>query len=169
VNNNPQNALLARLREIVIETPLSGAVNAGKRPLHITRFAQAVEARAEDGGALVKYTRAKVHAAPTGSYTALVAAGRPDLTVEAIVADTDAEWASEFTDADREAARARLGDMIETHRRAQEEADAVAVAHDRSILAKVSASRVAKGMPGLTPEQETNMLAERSARRANGD
>ena len=166
MNNDPQNALLARLRDIVVETPKSGAVNAGKRPLHITRFAQAVEARAEDGGALVKYTRAKVHAAPTGSYTALVAAGRPDLTVEAIVADADAEWASEFTDADRAAARARLGDMIETHRKALEESDAVAVAHDRTILAKVSASRVAKGMPELTAEQETTMLAERSARRA---
>ena len=154
MNNDPQNALLARLRDIVVETPKSGAVNAGKRPLHITRFAQAVEARAEDG------------AAPTGSYTALVAAGRPDLTVEAIVADADAEWASEFTDADRAAARARLGDMIETHRKALEESDAVAVAHDRTILAKVSASRVAKGMPELTAEQETTMLAERSARRA---
>jgi hypothetical protein len=58
--------------------------------------------------------------------------------------------------------------MIETHRKAQDALNAVAVAHDRSILAKVSASRVAKGMPELTPEQEANMLAERSARRASG-
>jgi hypothetical protein len=164
--NDAHNALLARLRDIVVETPRSGAVNAGNRPLHITRFAQAVEARAEDSAALVKYTRAKVHEAPTGSYTALIAAGRPDLTVEAVVADADAEWASEFTDADRAAARARLGDMIETHRKAQAAAEAVAVEHDRTILAKVSASRVAKGMPALTPEQEATMLAERAARRA---
>lgn len=144
---------------------MSGALNAGKRPLHITRFAQAVEARAEDGQALVKYTRAKVHEAPTGSYTALIAAGRPDLTVEAIVADADAAWASEFTDGDRAAARDRLGDMIETHRKARAAVETEAVAHDRTILAKVSASRVAKGMAALTPEQEATMLAERSARR----
>lgn len=163
--NDSQKALLQQLREIVVETPKSGAVNAGRRPLHITRFAQAIEARAEDGEALVKYARAKVYAAPTVSYTALIAADRPDLTVEAVVSAADAAWASEFTDADRAAAQGRLGDMIETHRKAVEAQDAVAVAHDRTILAKVSASRVAKGMPGLTPEQETNMLAERSARR----
>jgi hypothetical protein len=43
---------LARLREIIEETPKSGALNAGKRPLHVTRLAQAVERRAEDGDAL---------------------------------------------------------------------------------------------------------------------
>src|SRR5688572_29867245 len=98
--NAAHRALLHRLRELIEETPKSGAVNAGNKPLHVTRFAQAVERRAEDGPALVKYARAKVHGKATSSYSSLLEAGRADLTVEAVVADADAEWASEFTDAD---------------------------------------------------------------------
>jgi len=167
--NSAQKALLARLREIVEETPKSGALNAGNRPLHVSGFARALEGRADDGAALVKYARAKVYQAPMASYTALIKAQRPDLTVEGVVADADAEWASEFTDEDRAAARQRLGEMIETHRKAQEGAEAAAVAHDRKIVARVSASRIAKGMPGLTPEQDATMLKERAARRAGGN
>jgi hypothetical protein len=166
--NPAQKALLERLREIVEETPKSGALNAGNRTLYVTRFAQAVEARAEDGEALVAYVRSKVYDAPMASYTALIAAGRPDLTVEAVVADGDADWASAFTDEDRTAAQGRLGTMIEAHRRSLEAAEAKAVEHDRSILAQVSASRVAKGKPELTPEQEATMLADRAAKRADG-
>ena len=167
--NHAQKALLVRLREIVDETPKSGAVNAGNRPLHGSGFARAIEERAEDGDALVKYVRAKVHGAPMASYTSLIKAGRPDLTVEGAVADADAEWASEFTDEDRAAAKSRLGDMIEAHRQAQEDVEATAVAHDRKIAAQVSARRIAKGLPGLTPEQDATMLKERSARRAGGN
>ena len=167
--NPAQKALLVRLREIVEETPKSGALNAGNRPLHMSAFARALEGRAEDGSALVKYARAKVYQAPMASYTALIKAGRPDLTVEGVVADADAEWATEFTDEDRAAARHRLGEMIETHRKAQEGAEETAVAHDRKIAARVSASRIAKGMPGLTPEQDATMLKERAARRAGGN
>ena len=105
--NPAQKALLVRLREIVEETPKSGALNAGNRPLHVSGFARALEGRAEDGSALVKYARAKVYQAPMASYTALIKAGRPDLTVEGVVADADAEWATEFTDEDRAAARDR--------------------------------------------------------------
>ena len=167
--NPAQKALLARLREIVEEAPKSGALNAGNRPLHMSGFARALEGRAEDGSALVEYVRAKVYQAPMASYTALIKAGRPDLTVEGVVADADAEWATEFTDEDRAAARHRLGEMIETHRKAQEGAEETAVAHDRKIAARVSASRIAKGMPGLTPEQDATMLKERAARRAGGN
>jgi hypothetical protein len=167
--NAAQKALLVRLREIVEETPRSGALTAGGRSLHVSGFARALEGRAEDGSALVEYVRAKVYQAPMASYAALIKARRPDLTVEGVVADADAEWASEFTDDDRAAARDRLGEMIETHRKAQEDAEATAVAHDRRIVARVSASRIAKGMPGLTPEQDATMLKERSARRAGGN
>ena len=167
--NRAQNALLVRLREIVEETPNSGALTAGGRPLRVSAFARAVEARAEHGAALVRYVRAKVHQAPMASYSALIEAQRPDLPVEAVVADADAEWATEFTDEDRAAARQRLGEMIETHRKAWEAVEATAVAHDRKITARVSASRVAKGKPALTPEQDANMLKERSARRAGGN
>jgi hypothetical protein len=167
--NRAQKALLDRLRELIEETPKSGAVNAAKRPLYVTRFAQAVKARADDGDALAKYARAKVHEAPTGSYNALIEAGRPDLTVEAVVADPDAEWASEFAEVDRAAARGRLGTMVEAHKKAQQAVEAEAVAHDRKIVAQVSARRIAKGKPGLTPEQETDMLKERASRRAVGN
>jgi hypothetical protein len=47
--------------------------------------------------------------------------------------------------------------------------EAEAVAHDRKIVAQVSARRIAKGKPGLTPEQETDMLKERASRRAVGN
>jgi hypothetical protein len=167
--NRAQEALLVRLREIVEETPASGAVNAGDRPLHVSGLARAVEARAEDGDALVKYARAKVYQAPMASYAALIEAGRPDLTVEGVVADANAEWAPEFTDEDRAAARGRLGEMIEAHRRTRDAVEAKAVARDRKIADQVSASRIAKGMPGLTPEQDANMLKQRSARRARGN
>jgi hypothetical protein len=60
-----QKALLGCLRELIAETPKSGALNAGKKPLHVTRFAQAVERRAGDGTAIVDYMSAKIHQAPT--------------------------------------------------------------------------------------------------------
>ena len=166
--NHAQKALLVRLREIVEATPQSGAVNAGNRPLHVSAFSRALESRAEDGDALVEYARAKVHQAPMASYAALIKANRPDLTIEGVVADPDAEWAGEFTDKDRAAARNRLGEMIDAHREAQEAVEATAVARDRRIADQVSASRIAKGMPALTPEQEATMLEQRSARRAGG-
>jgi len=166
--NHAQQALLARLREIVVETPDSGAVNSAGRPLRITRFAPAVERRADDGPALVKYIRAKVYAAPSSSYDALIIAGRPDLTVEAVVADPDAAWTSEFSDADRAAAKQRLGDMIEAHRATTDAAEADAVTQDRKIMALVNQRRIAKGMRELTPEQEADMLRERSAKRVAG-
>src|SRR4051812_50101307 len=97
----------------------------------MSAFARALEGRAEDGSALVEYARAKVYQAPMASYTALIKAGRPDLTVEGVVADADAEWATEFTDEDRAAARHRLGEMIETHRQAQEGAGETGGGHHR--------------------------------------
>lgn len=163
--NDAQRSLLARLREMVDETPTSGAVNAGGRPLQITRFAQAVEARADDGPALVAYVKAKVHTRPTASYSALVQAGRPDLTPEAVAADLEAPWAQEFSDEDRAAANARLGAMLEIHRRQSEAVETEAVDYDQRIVANVSARRVARGKPPLTPEQEQTMLQERAAER----
>lgn len=164
--NHAQKSLLDRLRELVEETPKSGALNAAKRPLYVSRFAQAVERRASDGPALVAYVREKVHEPATGSYNALVAAGRLDLSVEALVDDEDAPWASEFTDVDRAAARARLGSMLEAHGKEQEAAEAAAVEHDREIIAEVSRRRLAKGKAPLTSEQEATMLRERAERRA---
>ncbi len=164
--NDAQRALLVRLREIVDEAPESGAVNAGNKPLHVTRFAQAVENRADDGVALVAYVKSKVHGAAMASYSSLIKAGRPDLTVEHMAADADAAWASEFNEDDRAAARGRLGDMIETHRKAEEEAEAKAVTRDRSIAAEVSAKRQAKGQPALTNDQRDEMLASRAAKRS---
>jgi hypothetical protein len=168
--NPAQKALLHRLRQIIEETPTSGALNAAKQPLHVTRFAKAVERRAENGDALVAYARSKVHERATTSYNALIAAGRPDLTVEAAVASADAAWASEFSDADRAVARARLGEMEKAHREEREAAEAAeeaaAVEQDKKIVADVSAKRVAKGNPALTPEQEASMLKDRAARRA---
>jgi hypothetical protein len=153
------------LRELVEETPKSGALNAGGRPLYINRFSRAVEARAEDGPALVLYVRSKVRESPTESYNALIQAERPDLTAEAVAADAEAPWSSEFTDDDRAAARDRLGAMVEAHRKDQDAAEAVAIEHDRKIVAEVTARRVAKGKPALTSDQEQTMLDRLAAQR----
>ena len=167
--NHAQKALLDRLREIIEETPKSGALNAAEQPLYVSRFAQAVERRAKDGDALVAYARAKVYESPMGSYNALIEAGQADLTVEAVVASAAAEWASEFTEVDRAAARDRLGTMIEAHRKTQEALEGAAVARDREVVAQVSATRISKGKPGLTPEQEASMLERLAARRVDGN
>jgi hypothetical protein len=101
------DALLARLREIIKETPKSGALNAAEQPYYPTRFEAAVERRSGDGARLVDYMREKIHQAPTDGYDALIAAGRPDLTAEAVVADAGAPWASFDRIASREPASAR--------------------------------------------------------------
>jgi hypothetical protein len=168
--NPAQKALLDRLRQIVEETPTSGALNAANQPLYVNRFAQAIERRSNDGAELVAYARSKVYERETSSYNALIAAGKPELTVEAVVANSDALWASEFSDNDRAAARERLGAMVEAHRAEQEAkwaaAEAAAVKQDEVIVADVSAKRIAKGNPALTPEQQAEMLEDRAARRA---
>jgi hypothetical protein len=164
--NEPQKALLARLRELIEETPKSGALNAGKKPLYVTRFAQAVERRAEDGTALVEYVRSKIHGPETEGYNALIEAGRPDLTVEDVVADADGAWASEFTDDDREAARERLGSMVAADTVKREAAETEAVERDRKIVTIVNRRRLAEGKPALTAQQESEILARRAAERA---
>ena len=163
--NAAQKALLARLGELVVETPKSGALNTAKKPLYVTRFAQAVERRAEDGAALVEYVRAKIHEPPTEGYNQLIEAGRPDLTVEAVVADTGATWASEFTDGDRAAAGDRLGSMLEADRAKREAAEAGAVVQDQKIIAVVNRRRLAESKPELTAQQESEILARRARER----
>jgi hypothetical protein len=163
--NDAQNALLARLREIIDHAPRSGAQTAGGKPLNLTHVSKAVENRADDGPALVKYVRSKVQGSPTSSYEQLIAAGRADLTLEAVVADVEAAWASEFTDADRSAAQARIGQMVEAHRDARETAAATAIAHDRETVQRVNDSRVGKGKPAMTQDQEDDMLRNLAARR----
>jgi len=163
--NDAQRALLARLREVFDEVPRTGALNAGGRPLRLQRTETAVKDREDDGPRLVEYLRAKVYARPESGYAALVKAGRPELTFEAMVADADAPWASEFTEADREAARQRLGAQLDAHREQLDAEEAEAVERDRAIVAQVSASRVAKGRPALTREQEADMLERRAESR----
>jgi hypothetical protein len=165
--NEAQKALLARLRELVVVTPTSGALNAAKKPLHITRFGQAVERRAEDGAALVAYIRGKVHEPASSSYDGLIDAGRSDLTIEALVADREAAWASEFTDEDREAADARLGTMLEADKARKDATEAAAVEYDQRIIALANKRLAAEGKPDLTPKQEAQMLARMAATRSS--
>jgi hypothetical protein len=165
VVNDAQNALLARLREIVEQTPSSGAQTAAGKPLHLTHVAKAIENRADDGPGLVKYVRGKVQGPPTSSYEQLIAAGRADLTLEAVVADVEAPWASEFTDDDRSAAQARIGRMVEAHREAREAAAGEARAQDRKTLDRVNESRAGKGKPAMTQAQEDDMLENLAGRR----
>ena len=163
--NDAQNALLARLREIVEQAPKSGAQTAAGKPLSLTHIAKAVENRADDGPALVKYVRSKVQGPPMSSYEQLIAAGHADLTLEAVVADVEAPWASEFTDDDRSAAQARIGQMVEAHREARETAAGEAIARDRKTLERVNDSRIGKGKPAMTQDQEDDMLRSLAARR----
>jgi hypothetical protein len=164
-----QRALLARLRELIDETPASGALNSGKKPYHPTRFGQAIERRADDGEGLVKYVRTKIQGPPSDGYDALIEAGRPDLTVEAVVADPDAPWASEFTDDERLAATERLGTMLEASREKRAAAEALAVDEDRRIVALMNQRRAAEGKPALTPDQEAQIMSRLAAKRAASD
>ena len=63
--NDAHKALLARLRQIIEETPTSGALNAAKKPYRPTRFAGAIERRSGDGTKLVEYMRERVYGGPT--------------------------------------------------------------------------------------------------------
>jgi hypothetical protein len=164
--NDAQRALLERLRELVIETPKSGALNAGKQPYHPTRFAQAVERRADDGDALVKYVRAKVHEPATDGYDALIEAGRPDLTVEALVADANAPWTSEFDEDDRRAANERLENMLEANQVRRDAAEAEAVESDRRILTLMNKQRADQGKGPLSPAQEAQVMERLASQRA---
>lgn len=166
--NNAQRALLARLRELIVETPSSGALNSGKKPYRPNRFAQAVERRSDDGEALVEYVRSKVHGPATDGYDALVDAGRPDLTVEAVVADTDAPWAAEFDDDDRGAAKQRLGTMLEAERARRATVEAEAVEGDRRVVASMNKRRADEGRPALTPAQQAQVMARLESQRATG-
>ena len=163
--NDAQKALLARLREIVEQAPRSGAQTAAGNPLYLTHVAKAVENRVDDGPALVEYVRSKALGPPTSSYERLIAAGRADLTIEAVVADGEATWATEFSDDDRSAAQARIGQMLEAHREARETAAGEALAQDRKTLERVNESRIGKGKPALTEAQEDEMLGSLAARR----
>jgi hypothetical protein len=96
---------------------------------------------------------------------ALIRAGRPDLTAEAIVADADAPWASEFSADDRTAARSRLDSMLQAHQTELEAAETAAVEHDRKIVDDVNSRRIAKGNPPLTPKQKLEMLERLSSER----
>jgi hypothetical protein len=159
-------ALLAELRRSAEETPRSGALNAGKRPYYPRRFMDAVERRAEEGDQLVSYMREKIYGVPTDGYNALIAAGHPELTAEAMVAAREAPWSSLFTDEDRAAASQRLSNMKQAHQQKLQALEAEAIEHDRRIVTRVSESRVAKGKPALTPQQEAEMLARMAAERA---
>jgi chorismate mutase len=59
--------------------------------------------------------------------------------------------------------------MIEAHRKTQQGFEAEAVTRDREVVAQVSATRIAKGKPGLTPEQEASMLERLAGRRVHGN
>ena len=116
----------------------------------------------------MKYVRAKVHEPATDGYDALVEVGRPDLTVEALVADADAPWAREFTDDDRRAARERLGSMIEADRVRRSAAEAEAVEADRRIVALMNTRRADQGKGPLSPAQEAQVMERLASERAAG-
>ena len=109
--------------------------------------------------------------APNGRFVrkdALIRAGRPDLTPEAVAADPDAPWAAEFSDEDRQAATERVSARLAAHRDDQDAAEAAAVEHDRKIVESVDERRAAKGSPRLSDQQKQDMMADRAERRANG-
>jgi hypothetical protein len=57
--------------------------------------------------------------------------------------------------------------MIEAHLSELDAAEAMAVEHDRKIVAEVTELRVAMGKPRLTPDQEQQMLRDRATKRTS--
>jgi hypothetical protein len=101
-------ALLRDMRAIGDAAPTSGAKNRAGHAYRPTYYLRAVE-RAAAENRLVERVREWLHSAePQDGFNALVEVGRGDLTVEALVLDTDKPYASRFTDADRAAAHARV-------------------------------------------------------------
>ena len=81
-------------------------------------------------------------------------------------ANADAPWAFAVHRRRPSAGECAARGDGDAHRKEQEVVEAEIVKRDRKIVADVSARRVAKHKPPLTPEQEQTMLDERAAQRA---
>ncbi|HWT93298.1 MAG TPA: hypothetical protein VN238_09900 [Solirubrobacteraceae bacterium] len=129
---------------------------------YVTR---AVDKRADDGPALVAYIQSVLRKPDRSEgWSALLEAGRLDLSFEDMVANADEPIRSLFTDEDREiAGRTLAAQTVEVDRR-REAAETTAVDEDRRIVARVAASRRAAGKP-WTDEIEAQMFADRAERR----
>jgi hypothetical protein len=126
----------------------------------------AIDNRAEDGPALVKYIKDLLRKSESEGWNALLEAGRLDLSFEDMVANTtDPLIAGLVSDEDRELATRLLGQQNAVIQERRTAAEDEALARDRRLTAMVREKALSKGEE-WTPEREAMVMASLKARRA---
>jgi hypothetical protein len=129
---------------------------------YVTR---AVIKRERDGPGLVQYIKDVLRKSDESEgWSALLEAGRLDISFEDMVANAVDPIRGLFSDEDRRLAAASLGEQQGELGRRRDAAEAAAIQKDREIVTQVARRRHAAGKP-WTAEIEAQMLAEMAARR----
>ena len=132
------------------------------RAPHVTR---AIDGREDDGPALVKYIKGALRkSADSEVWNALLDADRLDISFEDMVATAEEPIRSLFTDEDRRLAIESLEAQRSVLARRREDAEAVAVAQDQRIVAKMGELSRRDGKP-WSPEREAKALEQMAAKR----
>lgn len=126
------------------------------------RVSRAIEGRADDGPALVKYVKGAIR--KSEAWNALKEADRLDLSFEHLVVNADEPVRSLFSDEDRQVAEQALSERTAEIGLKRDEAEAAAVAQDRRIVAKMGELSRRDGKP-WTPEMEEKALARMASQR----
>jgi hypothetical protein len=124
-----------------------GIKNNAGNPYNPSYYKRGLDNAIERGGLdVVEYVRRYLYKQPSDGYKKLEQADSLDLACESLVIDADKPYASLFTDADRTAARERLGPQIEAieARRAE---------HRARVIALRNELRAQRRLPPLTDEQ----------------
>jgi hypothetical protein len=138
----------------------------GRTSWRAPRVRMAIDNRAEDGPALVKYIKDLLRKSESEGWNALLEAGRLDLSFEDMVANTtDPLIAGLFSDEDRELATRLLGQQNAVIQERRTAAEDEALARDRRLTAMVREKALSKGEE-WTPEREAMVMASLKARRA---
>ena len=112
---------------------------------YVTR---AIKDREDDGPALVAYIKSVLRkSGDSEGWNALLEAGRLDLSFEDMVLNASDPVRGLFSDEDREIATRLLGEQRAEIERRWEADEAVAVDHDREIVALVAEKRLREGKP----------------------
>lgn len=107
-------ALISDLNWQIDQIPRRGIKDNAGNPYRPSYYTRGLKNAIDRGGrAVAEYVRGYVYRPPSEGYRKLEEADSLDLASEALVADEAKPYAHLFTDADREAARARLAPHIE--------------------------------------------------------
>jgi tetratricopeptide (TPR) repeat protein len=110
---DPVAALIGDLRWQIDQMGPRGIKDSAGNPYNPAYYKRGLKNAVDSGGSAVpEYVRRYLYKPPSNGYKKLEVADSLDLACEALVADADKPYAHLFSDADREAARARLAPHI---------------------------------------------------------